>query len=111
VPCHRVGVERCDAKGLCVNNTRSQSGEQKYSEEIFNLGCGRQEELMEYVRMVEVACGKEAKKNFLPMQPGDVKATSADISHAQEKLGFRPQTMIKDGVPRFVEWYREYYGL
>jgi UDP-glucuronate 4-epimerase len=85
--------------------------DKNYPEEIFNLGCGRQEELMEYVRMVEVACGKEAKKNFLPMQPGDVKATSADISHAQEKLGFRPQTMIKDGVPRFVEWYREYYGL
>lgn len=85
--------------------------DKNYPEEIFNLGCGRKEELMEYVRMVEVACGKEAKKDFLPMQPGDVRMTSADISHAQEKLGFKPQTMIQQGVPKFVEWYREYYKI
>lgn len=85
--------------------------DKNYPEEIFNLGCGRVEELMEYVRMIEVSCGKEAKKEFLPMQPGDVRATSADISHAREKLGFSPKTTIKEGVPRFVEWYREYYRL
>ena len=85
--------------------------DKNYPEEIFNLGCGRREELMEYVRMVEVACGKEAQKEFLPMQPGDVRTTSADISRAQEKLGFSPKTMIQEGVPRFVAWFREYYGL
>ncbi|MSR86796.1 NAD-dependent epimerase/dehydratase family protein [Candidatus Peribacteria bacterium] len=85
--------------------------DKNYPEEIFNLGCGRKEELMEYVRMVETSCGKEAKKELLPMQPGDVRTTSADISHAKEKLGFSPKTMIQQGVPKFVEWYRKYNGL
>ena len=85
--------------------------DKNYPEEIFNLGCGRKEELMEYVRMVEVSCGKEAKKEYLPMQPGDTRASLADISHAEEKLGYKPKTTIKDGVPRFVDWYRKYYGL
>ncbi|MBI2636184.1 GDP-mannose 4,6-dehydratase [Candidatus Peregrinibacteria bacterium] len=87
------------------------SVDKNYPEEIFNLGCGRKEELMEYVATVEKACGREAKKEFLPMQPGDVRVTSADISHAKEKLGFSPKTMIRDGVPKFVKWYREYYDL
>lgn len=84
--------------------------DKNYPEEIFNLGCGHTEELMEYISMVEQSCGKEAKKEFLPMQPGDVVRTEADISHAQKMLGFSPKTQIKDGVPRFVEWYRQYYG-
>ncbi len=85
--------------------------DKNYPEEIFNLGCGRKEELMEYVATIEKACEKEGKKEFLPMQPGDVRTTSADISHAKEKLGFNPKTMIQEGVPKFVAWYREYYGL
>lgn len=85
--------------------------DKNYDEEIFNLGCGRKEELMEYIRMVEVSCGKEAEKNFMDMQPGDTTASLADISHAREKLGFEPKTTIRDGVPRFVEWYRGYYGI
>lgn len=87
------------------------SVDKNYDDEVFNLGCGRKEELMEYIRMVEVTCGKEAKKEYLPMQPGDVRASLADISKAQKMLGFEPKTQIKDGVPLFVEWYRKYYGL
>jgi UDP-glucuronate 4-epimerase len=85
--------------------------DKNYDYEIFNLGCGKQEELMEYVRMVEVSCGKEAKKNFMPMQPGDVRASSADISKAQRMLGFDPKTTIAKGVPQFIEWYRSYYKI
>jgi UDP-glucuronate 4-epimerase len=85
--------------------------DKNYENEVFNLGCGRQEELMEYIRMVEVTCGKEATKEYLPMQPGDVRASMADISKAQKMLGFDPKTQIKDGVPQFVRWYREYYGV
>ncbi len=85
--------------------------DKNYPEEIFNLGCGRQEELMEYIRMIEESCGKEARKEFLPMQPGDTKASLADISHAREKLGFDPKTTIQEGVPKFVEWYRNYYKI
>lgn len=85
--------------------------DKNYPEEVFNLGCGRKEELMDYIKTIEKACGKEAKKNYLPMQPGDVTVTDADISKARKMLGFDPKTMIKDGVPRFVEWYRKYYSL
>ncbi len=85
--------------------------DKNYPEEVFNLGCGRQEELMEYVKMVEQSVGKEAKKEFLPMQPGDVRASLADISKAKKMLGYDPKTTIKDGVPKFVKWYREYYGV
>ncbi len=87
------------------------SSDKNYPEEIFNLGCGRQEELMEYIAQVEKAVGKEGKKEFLPMQPGDVRASLADISHAKKMLGYEPKTQIKDGVPKFVRWYREYYDL
>ncbi|HVW66181.1 MAG TPA: NAD-dependent epimerase/dehydratase family protein [Candidatus Peribacteraceae bacterium] len=87
------------------------SVDKNYEEEVFNLGCGRQEELMDYIKMVEESVGKEAKKDFLPMQPGDVVASLADISKAQKMLGYEPKTTIREGVPKFVQWYREYYGL
>lgn len=76
--------------------------------EIYNLGGGKTEELMDYVSAVEKACGKEGKKEFLPMQPGDVVSTSADISKAQKMLGYKPKTRIEEGVKKFVDWYREY---
>lgn len=85
--------------------------DRNFDEEVFNLGCGRTEELMDYVAAVERACGKEARKEFLPMQAGDVVRTEADIAKARAKLGFEPKTQIKEGVPRFVAWYRQYYGI
>ncbi len=85
--------------------------DKNFPEEVFNLGCGRKEELMDYVKMVETSCSQEAKKDFLPMQPGDVKATLADIEKARTMLGYEPKTTIKEGVPKFVEWYREYYKI
>ncbi len=87
------------------------SCDKNYPEELFNLGCGRQEELMEYVRLIEQSCGREARKEYLPMQPGDVRASLADISRAKKMLGYEPKTRIAEGVPKFVEWYRAYYGL
>jgi UDP-glucuronate 4-epimerase len=83
--------------------------DRNYEEEIFNLGAGRREELMDLIALIEKACGKEAKKEFLPMQPGDVRASLADISKAQRLLGYEPKTMIQEGVPAFVHWYREHY--
>jgi UDP-glucuronate 4-epimerase len=85
--------------------------DKNYPEEIFNLGCGRKEELMDYIAMIEKACGREAKKEFLPMQPGDVVTTEADITKARKMLGYEPKTKIQEGVPRFVEWYRKYFGV
>lgn len=74
--------------------------------EIFNLGNHRSESLMHMIEVVEQACGREAEKIMLPMQPGDVQATYADIDRARTKLGFEPSTPIEDGIPDFVEWYR-----
>ncbi len=85
--------------------------DKNHEEEVFNLGSGRQEELMDFVKTIEASCGKEANKEFLPMQPGDVRASLADVSKAKKMLGYDPKTMIGEGVPRFVEWYRGYYGV
>ena len=85
--------------------------DKNHEEEVFNLGCGRKEELMDYIGMVEKTLGMEATKNFMDMQPGDTTMSFADISKAKRMLGYEPKTTIKDGVPRFVEWYREYYGM
>lgn len=85
--------------------------DKNYDEEIFNLGCGKTEKLMDYIRMVEETVGKKAEFEFLPMQKGDALKSSADISKAKKMLGYEPKTQIKDGVPKFVAWYREYYGV
>ncbi|MFH0770897.1 MAG: NAD-dependent epimerase/dehydratase family protein [Candidatus Peregrinibacteria bacterium] len=85
--------------------------DKNYPEEIFNLACGKKEELMDYINIIEQSCGKEAKREYLPMQPGDVLCTDADISKAERMLGYGPKTEISEGVPKFVEWYREYYNV
>jgi len=87
------------------------SVDKNYPEEIFNLGCGRKEELMDYVGMVEKSLGKEAKKDFLGMQPGDVPASLASIDKAKKMLGYEPKTTIREGVPKFIAWYKEYYKI
>jgi len=80
-------------------------------EEVYNLGSGRQEKLMDFITTIEKACGKEAKKNFMPMQPGDVRVSLADVSKAKKELGYDPKTLIAEGIPKFVDWYKEYYNL
>lgn len=82
--------------------------------EIFNLGNHRSEQLMELIGLIETTLGKEAKKEFLPMQDGDVPATYANIQRAQTKLGFHPETSIQKGVPAFLEWFQnhpEFHGI
>jgi UDP-glucuronate 4-epimerase len=79
--------------------------------EIFNLGNHRSENLMDMIGILARELGVEPKMNLLPMQPGDVEATYADIAKAQTRLGFEPATPISAGIPRFVKWYREYHGV
>ena len=66
-------------------------------------------QLMDFIRAIEEATGREAKKNFLPMQPGDVPKTWADVNDLIKDFGYQPQTNIRAGVERFVQWYRAYY--
>ena len=77
---------------------------------VFNIGNNRPTPLMDYIQALESALGIEAKKNFLPMQPGDVPATSADTSELEAWVGFRPNTPVETGVKRFVDWYRGHYA-
>jgi UDP-glucuronate 4-epimerase len=79
--------------------------------EIFNLGNHRCENLMDMIGMLSDALGVKPEMELLPMQPGDVPATYADVAKAQAKLGFDPSTPIAAGIPAFVEWYREYHGI
>jgi UDP-glucuronate 4-epimerase len=77
---------------------------------LYNIGNHRSEELTRMIGLIEQACGRAAEKRLLPMQPGDVRDTYADISAIQRDLGFKPTTSIDEGVPKFVAWYREYHG-
>ena len=65
---------------------------------------------MRYIELLEKAIGKKAELEFAPMQPGDIKETWADIGPIQRDFGFQPKVTIDEGIPRFVEWYRNYYG-
>ena len=66
---------------------------------------------MQMIALIEESCGKEAIKEFHPLQDGDVPETFADISAIAGDLGFVPTTAIEDGIPRFVDWYRVYHSL
>jgi len=78
---------------------------------IYNIGNHRSEELTHMIALIEEACGRKAEMRLLPMQPGDVRDTYADISAIERDLGFRPTTTIAEGVPRFVQWYRAFHGV
>ena len=78
---------------------------------MFNIGNSQPTPLNDYIEALEEALGKKAQRNLLPMQPGDVQATSADTTELDNWVGFKPNTPVKEGVKRFVEWYREYYKL
>ncbi|WP_153558670.1 NAD-dependent epimerase [Roseimaritima sediminicola] len=78
---------------------------------IYNIGNNQPVQLNHFIDVIEKAIGKPAKRNLMPMQPGDVPATYADIDSLEAAVGFRPQTSIEEGIERFVQWYREYYGV
>jgi UDP-glucuronate 4-epimerase len=78
---------------------------------VFNLGNHNSEPLMKLIGLIEQALGRNAVKEFEPMQPGDVPRTFADIAESTEILGFHPTTPIEVGVPKFVAWYRDYFGV
>ncbi len=76
---------------------------------IYNIGNNSPVELMHFINVLEKELGREAVKNLLPIQPGDVPATFADVDDLMRDVGFKPATSIEDGIGRFVKWYREYY--
>lgn len=78
---------------------------------IYNIGNNEPVELMHYIEVLEECLGVEAQKNLLPMQPGDVPDTYADVSALMRDTGYKPRTTVETGIRNFVDWYKEYYGV
>jgi UDP-glucuronate 4-epimerase len=78
---------------------------------LYNIGNNQPVELMHYIETLENCLGMKAEKNLLPLQPGDVPDTYADVADLVNDTGYKPATRVEDGVARFVEWYRGYYGV
>ena len=93
-------LEACDSPDILINNAGGPPP-----------GIWSDWSRADFINAIEKSTGREAIKNFMPMQAGDVPATWADISSLEKLTGFRPQTDLKDGVEKFVNWYREYYEL
>lgn len=77
---------------------------------IYNIGNNDPVKLMDFVKAIENAVGKKAKTNLMPMQPGDVQSTFADVSELESAVGFKPSTSLQDGIDIFIDWYKRYYG-
>ena len=100
----------------CLDNPPPDDGSEKAGgsrspHRLYNIGNHRSEELGRMIELLEEACGRKAERRLLPMQPGDVRDTYADISAIERDLSYAPTTRIDEGIPRFVEWYKAYHGL
>jgi UDP-glucuronate 4-epimerase len=78
---------------------------------VYNIGNNQPVQLLRYIEVLEECLGRKAERNLLPLQPGDVPDTYADVSALSRDTGYAPSTPIEVGVRRFVDWYREFYGV
>jgi len=104
------GVVAC-LDGPPADDGQAKAGGSTSPHALYNIGNSRSEDLMRVVELLEQEIGRKALLDPKPMQAGDVRETSADISAIERDHGFQPSTSIDEGVPRFVKWYREYHGL
>ncbi|GAB5352062.1 SDR family NAD(P)-dependent oxidoreductase [Qipengyuania sp. 483] len=100
----------------CLDSPPADDGSEKAGGSVkphalYNIGNHRSEKLTRVIELIEQACGTKAKVELLPMQAGDVEKTYADIDAIQRDVGYQPTTGIELGIPRFVEWYRDYHGV
>lgn len=93
------------------NGADPDPGTSKAPYRLYNIGNNNPVELMDLIATLENTLGKTAKKNLMPIQPGDVPATYADVDALIKDVGFKPDTSIQEGVEKFVEWYRSYYKI
>lgn len=91
------------------NSDASRSKTAPYK--VYNIGNSSPVQLMDYIGAIEMALGKTARKEFLPIQPGDVPRTEADVHDLIEDLGYKPDTPVQEGVARFIAWFKKYYEL
>ncbi|MCX7897395.1 MAG: NAD-dependent epimerase [Rhodocyclaceae bacterium] len=92
------------------NGEAPDAGTSRAPWRVYNIGNNRPVELMDYIAALEKALGKRAEKKLLPLQPGDVPDTYADVADLVREFDYKPNTPVEEGVARFVEWYQEYYG-
>jgi len=104
-------LDRPAEANLVFDPARPDPGTSNAPYRVFNIGNSQPTPLADYIEAIEDALGRKAEKHYLPMQPGDVPATSANTDELGAWVGFKPSTPVRDGVRRFVEWYREYYGV
>ncbi|HBM90789.1 MAG TPA: protein CapI [Rhodospirillaceae bacterium] len=95
--------------GVLDNPEKREEG--KVPTRLYNIGNSKTEKLMDYIGEIEKAVGKKAVYDFLPMQPGDVPETFADIEATKKDFGYQPSTTIREGIPNFVAWYKKYHGV
>ncbi|MDE0879491.1 MAG: SDR family NAD(P)-dependent oxidoreductase [Sphingomonas bacterium] len=93
-----------------ADNGELKAGGSRTVHAVYNLGNHRPEQLSHFIDLIEQACGKKAVRDLQPMQPGDVRATYADIAASQRDLDFAPRVSLEEGIPRFIDWYRDYTG-
>jgi UDP-glucuronate 4-epimerase len=103
-------VDRIAAPNPEWSGAKPDPGTSSAPYRLYNIGNHSPVNLMDYIACIEQAVDKTAIKNFLPLQPGDVIATYADVEDLKADIGFEPKTPIEEGIARFVEWYRWYYG-
>ena len=94
-----------------ADDGEEKAGGSRGPHRLYNIGNSRSEELTRMIELLEQACGRKAQVELLPMQPGDVAETFADIGRIRDELGFAPTTLIEEGIPRFVDWYKQYHQL
>ncbi|MDC3396028.1 NAD-dependent epimerase [Candidatus Pelagibacter sp.] len=105
-------IKTLDNTTICNKNWNSKSPDPATSIapwQIFNIGNNQPVQLMDYIRALEKTLGKKAKINFLPLQPGDVQDTYANVDNLKEKFNYKPSTSVINGVTNFIKWYKDYY--
>ena len=103
-------LDRPAAPDPAFDRARPDPGTSDAPFRVYNIGNHEPVALMDFIATLEDVLGKKAEKNFLPMQPGDVEATYADIEELRAAVDFYPRTALRDGLARFAAWYREYHG-
>ncbi len=93
------------------NGAQPDPGTSQAPWRVYNIGNNQPVELMDYIGAIEVALGKKAEMNLLPLQAGDVPDTYADVTDLVEQFDYKPETQVVDGVARFIDWYREYFNV
>jgi UDP-glucuronate 4-epimerase len=104
-------LDRVPQPNPAWSGDRPDPGTSPWPYRLYNIGNNRPVELLRYIEVIERCIGRVAEKRFLPMQPGDVPETCADVDDLARDVGYAPATPIEEGIPRFIEWYRSYYAV